>query len=355
MRKIFTIFSFVLVLSFSGFAQIPPAYYDDAEGLAGQALRQALHDIVDDHTALQYGNIYDILDQTDEKPDGKVWDMYSDVPGGTPPYEYTFFEDQCGNYNGEGVCYNKEHSWPKSWFGGKVYPMYSDLFHIVPTDGYVNGKRSNYPFGEVGSVSWESENGSKLGNCSYPGYSSKVFEPIDEYKGDFARSYFYMSTRYYGEDGNWPGSDMVDGAEIKPWALQMLLEWHNNDPVSNKETNRCNAIYNLQENRNPFIDHPEYVAKIWVPGAGVSFAQWDDFFEIYASPNGDILHVSKKINAQNNNYQLQLFSISGQLIQANVLQSQDLDWVLNTASKGCYILILSDQSNAQSFHYKFIR
>ncbi len=352
------IYSFLFISSFIslfGWAQIPDGYYDDAEGLEGTALRQALHNIIDDHNSLQYANIYDILDQTDEKSNGKVWDMYSDVPGGTPPYEYTFFEDECGNYSGEGSCYNKEHSWPKSWFGGKVYPMYSDLFHIVPTDGYVNGMRSNYPFGEVGTILWESLNGSKKGYNTVSGYSGIVFEPIDEYKGDFARGYFYMSTRYYGEDGSWPGSDMVDGAEIKAWALEMLLQWHYNDAVSNKETDRCNAIYNLQDNRNPFIDHPEWVSKIWDPGAGISHAKWNDFFEIHASQNGNILYIHKKTTAQNNSYQLQLFNVSGQLIGSNTLEDDTKEWILNPTSKGCYILILRDVDGKQDFHYKFIK
>jgi len=200
MKKIFLFIGLITVFISVAFAQIPQGYYDDAAGLEGTALRAALHNIIDDHNSIDYSDIYDILDQTDEKPNGKVWDMYSDVPGGTPPYEYTFFEDECGNYSGEGSCYNKEHSWPKSWFGGEIYPMTSDLFHIVPTDGYTNGMRSNYPYGEVGAANWTSENGSKRGYCNYPGYSGIVFEPIDEYKGDFARNYFYMSTRYYGED-----------------------------------------------------------------------------------------------------------------------------------------------------------
>ncbi len=126
--------------------------------------------------------------------------MYSDNPGGTVPYTYNLTDaDQCGNYGGEGDCYNREHSWPKSW-SDEDAPMYSDLFHLYPTDGYVNGRRSNYPFGDVGSASWTSMNGSKVGSCSYPGYSGTVFEPIYEYKGDFARSYFYMTVRYYNED-----------------------------------------------------------------------------------------------------------------------------------------------------------
>lgn len=239
------------------FAQ-PEGYYSTADGKSGEALQQALHEIIDDHTVLSYSYLWSAVQTTDKKPDGTVWDMYSDRPGGTPPYTYTFVSDKCGDYSGEGSCYNREHSFPRSWFAN-ASPMYTDLFHIYPTDGYVNGQRGNYPFGETDAPQWTSQNGSKRGPCSAKGYTGTVFEPIDEYKGDFARTYFYMAVRYYNEDSGWPGSPMVDGAQLKPWAKEMMVEWHNEDPVSEKETGRNDAVYSFQGNRNPFIDHPEFV------------------------------------------------------------------------------------------------
>lgn len=240
----------------------PDGYYDGTEGLIETALQTALHDIIDGHTVLSYSSLWTHVQTTDDKSNGKVWDMYSDVPGGTPPYEFTFVSDQCGNYGGEGDCYNREHSWPKSWFDDDP-PMNTDLFHIYPTDGYVNGRRGNYPYGEVGTTTWISQNSSKVGTCTYPGYSGTVFEPIDDYKGDFARTYFYMSVRYYNEDNGWPGSPMVDGAQLEDWALAMLMDWHQQDPVSQKEIDRNEAVYAVQGNRNPFIDHAWFVDNIW--------------------------------------------------------------------------------------------
>ncbi len=254
----------ILLLSVS-FAAIPNGYYDNAANKTETELKTALHDIIDGHSVESYDDLWVDFESTDITPSDNVWDMYSDIPGGTPFYQYDYSgSDQCGNYSGEGSCFNREHSWPKSWFND-VSPMNTDLFHLYPTDGYVNGRRSNYPFGEVASPTWTSTNGSKVGPCSYSGYSGTVFEPIDEYKGDFARTYFYMSTRYYNEDTGWDTNDMVDGAELKEWAVNMLLEWHNDDPVSQKELDRNEAVYNIQGNRNPFIDHAEYVAKIWDP------------------------------------------------------------------------------------------
>ncbi|MBC8190756.1 MAG: endonuclease [FCB group bacterium] len=259
MKQLFLFFTLSITTLW---AQIPNGYYNNASGLTGTPLQQALHDIIDDHTVVSYSSLWTHYQTTDVKPNGKVWDMYSDIPGGTPPYEFTFVSDQCGNYGAEGDCYNREHSWPKSWFND-VAPMNTDIFHVVPSDGYVNGQRGNYPYGEVSSPTWTSANGCQKGPNTYPGYSGTVFEPIDAYKGDFARIYFYMSTRYLNEDSNWPGSDMADGAQLEPWALDMMMEWHADDPVSQKELDRNDANYEIQDNRNPFVDHPAYVDLIW--------------------------------------------------------------------------------------------
>jgi endonuclease I len=237
---------------------IPEGYYDSAEGLAGELLKAALHDIIDGHTVRTFEYSWDAFYTTDDKPNGKVWDMYSDVPGGTPPYEYTFGVDQGGESGVEGTGYNREHAWPKSWFGGDVFPMYSDLFVLYPTDMFVNGQRGSDPYGEVDVPQWTSLNGSRRGPCSYPGYSGTAFEPIDEYKGDLARTLFYVSTRYFSEDAAWPASAMTDGAALLPWAVDMLLEWAAADPVSRKELERNATVYTMQQNRNPFIDRPEF-------------------------------------------------------------------------------------------------
>lgn len=261
MTKIYLLFFYIISTLFVS-AQIPNGYYYSAANHSGQILQQTLHDIIDNHTVISYDELWTAFYTTDDLLNGKVWDIYSYTSNVNPAYYYTFGQMQCGNYSGEGDCYNREHSFPKSWFND-ASPMLTDLFQVYPTDGYVNGRRSNLPFGETDAPTWTSTNGSKLGPCSFNGYSGTVFEPIDEFKGDLARTYFYMATRYYGEDANWPGSDMVNGAQPNTWALNLLLKWDENDPVSQKEIDRNNAIYTLQGNRNPFIDHPEYVSYIW--------------------------------------------------------------------------------------------
>lgn len=250
--------------------QIPPGYYDDAQSLSGQPLRSVLHDIIDDHNAQSYSSMWGHFESTDNKGSNTVWDIYSDVPGGTPAYSHQFVTDQCGNYGGEGDCFNREHSFPQSWYGSGT-PMKSDFFHVYPTDGYVNGQRSNDPFGEVDNPFWTSTNGSRSGMNVFPGYSGNVFEPIDEYKGDLARSYFYMLTRYMDISGSW-SSPMLNAGDLSTWAEELLVLWHQNDPVSTKELDRNNAIHDIQDNRNPYIDHPEWVEEIWSSSTAINEA-----------------------------------------------------------------------------------
>lgn len=257
MKKILFVTFFICSCVFCR-AQIPEGYYDAAVGKRGSELKSALHAIIAPHKTISYKSLYSCYSKTDAKPNKKVWDIYSDTPGKKPPYEFDFGDDECGNYKNEGDCYNKEHTVPKSWFND-ASPMYSDLMHILPTDGKVNSMRSNYAYGEVNNVTWTSKNGSKLGLNRVAGNSSIVFEPIDEYKGDIARIYFYMSICYSDKNLGHEGSSMFSGSDLKPWALEMLLRWNENDPVSQKEIDRNNAVFSLQENRNPFVDYPQLV------------------------------------------------------------------------------------------------
>lgn len=246
--------------------QPPAGYYDNAAGKTGAELKTALYNIIRNHTVIQYDDLMTAYETTDKRSDGKVWDMYSNCT-------FTFVTNQCGTFDVECDCFNREHSFPASWFNNGA-PMYSDLFHVVPTDGKVNNIRDNEPYGEVEIATYISSNGSKRGINTYSGYSGTVFEPADEYKGDFARSYFYMATRYENVIAGWQnyspqGNAVLDGTAFpvyETWFLNMLGEWHEADPVSPKETARNNAVYTFQNNRNPFIDNPGWVYSIWGVG-----------------------------------------------------------------------------------------
>ena len=273
-------------------------YYKNADGKKGAELKTALCGIIYDRTERSYNDLWTDFKSTDVREDGKVWDMYSNKR------EMTFGNDQAGNYKQEGDVYNREHSFPNSWFGGKngTMPMYSDLNHLYPTDGYVNNKRANFPFGETSNPTYKSANDfSKLGPCSYPGYTGTVFEPNDEYKGDFARTYFYMVTCYEEKIADWytkyPESQpTLDGKAypgLSTWQLAMLMKWAKNDPVSEKEINRNNAVYGIQQNRNPFIDYPGLEDYIWGDKIDVAFSYSD-----YATSIKGVIDVDDKSDDQ---------------------------------------------------------
>lgn len=250
-----------ITVTTTGNAAVNP-YYTSADGRAGADLIKALQTIITNgHQVVSYDGLWTAFRQTDNTANGRVWDMYSNCT-------FTWGSDQCGNYRDECDCYNREHSVPKSWFND-AKPMYSDIVHLIPTDGKVNGMRSNYPFGEVGNATYTSDNGSKLGSSNFSGYSGKVFEPADEYKGDFARIYFYMVTRYRNinftqEEGGRAMFTYSSGtAGLTTYATNLLLKWHREDPVSEKEKDRNDGIEDVQGNRNPFVDYPELAEYIW--------------------------------------------------------------------------------------------
>lgn len=258
-----TILTFVLAAAaLSASAEAPAGYYQSCEGKGGKSLLEQLCKVISDHENVGYSGLWTMYQETDTREDGTIWDMYSTK-------RWTYKKEQCGSYSAVGDCYNREHSMPKSWFND-ASPMYSDGFHIYPTDGKVNGLRGNLPYGECASGSTPSApNGIKalgrIGSCTFSGYSGRVFEPDDEYKGDFARSYFYMAACYNDRIANWD-SDMLAGNSypaFKTWAVDLLLKWHRQDPVSAKEIDRNDAVYGYQHNRNPFIDHPELAEYVW--------------------------------------------------------------------------------------------
>lgn len=255
-------------------------YYQAADGQKGQALKTALYKIIRDHKTISYDGLLDCYPTTDCRADGKLWDMYSN----TTNYS---FSNNSGTYKKEGDMFNREHSVPQSWFN-KQSPMKSDLVHVVPTDGYVNNRRSNYPFGETDSPTYTSNNGfSKLGPCSVSGYTGTVFEPNDEYKGDFARIYFYMATCYENKIASWSSPVMAGNAypAFKTWFINMLLRWSQEDPVSQKEIDRNNAVYKFQKNRNPYVDYPGLEQLVWGTKQDVAFDYDSDGTTIGPDPD----------------------------------------------------------------------
>lgn len=277
-----------------------PTYYANVDGKSGKALWSAISSTANTgFKTLGYDGLWTAYKTTDTYPTdpsnpeynasraGKIWDMYGDC-------NFTYSSDQCGSYSDVCDCYNREHSIPKSWFGGKTTGIGCDIFHLVPTDGKINGVRSNYEFGEVnGGTDW---NGNKYGsaaswatnkktiasaaNESVKG-SGNVFEPLDKYKGDFARGYMGTIVKWQLSNmttGNNFFSGVYDAANffgLTKKAVVLLMKWHREDPVSQKEIDRNNGIQQTQGNRNPFIDYPYLAEYIWGEHAGetVNLAQ----------------------------------------------------------------------------------
>jgi endonuclease I len=266
MKQIYSLF--YLFIFTAGFAQAPAGYYNNATG-SGYTLKTQLYNIIKDHTVQDYAGLYVTYETSDidkfYENDGSVLDMYSENPAGVDPYNYSITATQrCGNYAIEGDCYNREHIIPQSVFSSAA-PMVSDAHFITPTDGKVNGIRSNYPHSVVATPTLTTQNGSKLGESTTAGYTGPVFEPIDDFKGDIARMYFYFATRYENTVASYNYA-MFNNSTNKVFTtafLNQLLAWHIQDPVSPREIARNNAIYARQNNRNPFIDNPQYVNAIW--------------------------------------------------------------------------------------------
>lgn len=243
-------------------ADAPSGYYSTCEGKKGAALLSALCQKIGPHKNVGYDGLWNVYNTSDIYPNGKIWDMYSTK-------QWTPIAQKCGNYKNVGDCYNREHSIPQSWFK-EGSPMKSDAFHVYPTDGKVNNQRGNNPYGECAGGTTLPSSGSikalgRSGASTFPGYSGTVFEPVDEYKGDFARTYFYMAACYNDRIAGW-NSDMLAGNSypvFTAWTIDLLLKWHRQDPVSDKERTRNEAVYGFQNNRNPFIDHPDMAEHIW--------------------------------------------------------------------------------------------
>lgn len=328
-------------------AQAPQGYYDGTEGLTGNALKAKLHTIIDNsnghggtyNTSYTPG-LWNAYYTTDRRPGTNyVWDIYSDVPGGTPPYNYVLGNDQCGSYQGEGDCYNREHLWAQSWTNNDGTEK-TDLHHVYPTDGKVNGVRDNYAFGEVGTASWTSLNGSKKGSCITPGFNGTVFEPIDEYKGDIARALMYVSVRYYSQDSNWDNSDMTTKSVIKPWAITMLLRWHREDPVSEKEINRNNAVYDIQRNRNPFVDYPDFAEMIWDPSWSVDEMEYAVLVNVWPNP------ATTTVNIKGENLSaVYMYNVMGQLVLSlDVTDDEQYSVDVSNLTGGIYLMNVINQN-----------
>ena len=253
--------------------EMPVGYYDAIDGKQDSVLKSTLGQIIRPHTAIPYGSGADktwgVFYYSDQDEEGYCMDMYCD--------KWKKFTSVGAVVSG---C-NIEHSFAKSWWGGSKNDADKDCYHLNPSNTTANSSRSNYPLGvPTKDLKDQSVTGSlKVGRATYEGETFWVFEPKDEYKGDFARAYFYMAT-CYGDELTWLLDNEDVGSkysmrndsylEFRDWEIEVLITWHRQDPVSEKETKRMDAVSDFQHNRNPFIDYPDLAEYIWGNKKGTS-------------------------------------------------------------------------------------
>ena len=266
--------------------QMPSGYYDAINGKQDSILKGTLKTIIRPHTVIDYGSgankTWGVFYYSDRDSNGYCMDMYCD--------DWKLFGAPGSVVSG---C-NIEHSLANSWWGASKSDQYKDCYLLNPSNSTANSARSNYPLGKVTNLV-KTAGSLKIGTQHHDALNVDfyIFEPKDEYKGDFARTYFYVIT-CYGRDlyGNYPDLPptskksgygwRLDNAsvgskyamqndnylEFQPWEQEVLIQWHRQDPVSVKEINRADAVSNFQHNRNPFIDYPYLAEFIWGEKAG---------------------------------------------------------------------------------------
>ena len=343
MRTTFSLFLFLA--SFAAvWAQIPVGYYDSAEEKSMQELKTALHHIIKTgHIELDFNANNarfwwdNYFKQADWHPDGYFWDMYS--------------TDRHATYLG-GTIQNREHCMPRSWWqigtGSNIDygEANGDLHNLYPANEAANSAKSNFPLGITANTTFN--NGVvRVGSSAIAigGYTASVFEPANEYKGDFARTYMYMVTRYENYSNRWRStgtSTMLQNntyPTLTTYAINLLMDWHRNDPVSQKEIDRNNAVQRIQQNRNPFIDHPDlaeyiwgsYKGESWLPGATIA-----EFGVFYPNGVGDRIEISVSRRA-GERIHYEIYSITGlQLLSGELPANNTL--TLTELSNGMYIL-----------------
>ena len=345
---------FISVVSFSvGFSQIPPGYYDSAQGLEGDALKKALYDIIKNHTEKSYGDARYILDETDQDPNNpsNVLTIYS-------------AHSVSGTWD-NGVTWNREHVWSVSRGmtdpNNDDYGPSTDLHNLRACIPDINTDKSNRWFAECSTKYYYNSTwtGSYYAGADWDA-TQFYWKPRDEDKGDVARIMFYMATRYEGESGE-PNLELIDyipasnsSTEPKYALFQDLYQWHIDDPVSDFERNRNNVIYSYQNNRNPYIDHPEWVESAFQSTADLANSKKEAVvYELYPNPSEEEIRIkglNKKLT-----YEYSIYDSKGSLISKNDLTTETLN--ISSLEEGIYCLVILNVSyiNNQYITLRFMK
>lgn len=351
------------LFSVAAVAQIPNGYYDGTQDLEGFELKTKLFQIIGNFNAQSYNDLKDLYKSTHPtngfrdryyEMDNTVLDVYSENPDGTDPYNYNP-NSQMGSGANEGSAFNREHLIPQSYFN-QALPMRADAFHVWPVDSKVNGWRGNDAIGPVDNPQnanpcnngatnhpCKSKNGTLKGKFG----STTVLEPIDEFKGDIARAFLYFATAYENKLPNFYNNSagvkaMFDGSKNKAFSdkfLNVLIEWHLQDPPSQREIDLNDMIqYRFQGNRNPYIDHPELASRIWGIGLNTEDLEFQSRpdVEVYYAANKEV--VIRLLNDEKSMDKISVYDASGKLVQAHLNKMNQKEFRLNIQQKGVYIL-----------------
>ena len=322
--------SFVHIISSLIYSQIPNGYYNGVDTLEGNPLKVALHNIIDEHTEFPYTStstdVWDILKQTDKDPNDSTKVILF----------YTGWSVDAAQEWNSGNGWSREHIWSKSRgdFGSKKGAG-TDAHHLRPADPSVNSAKNNRWF-DTCSVPYV-DNGNYTG-C-FTSSTKWVWQPRDEVKGDVARMVFYMATRYEGTNGE-PDLELIDYLPVDNNTsdpvyakLSTLIQWHYEDSVDEFERKRNDIIYyDFQNNRNPFIDHPEYVGLIWDNNVGITKIESSSNLKIHPNPTNTLIKI--EIENYKGNIVAELFDFNGKLLET----TKNTTFSLEDYPKGVYLL-----------------
>ncbi|HRW62942.1 MAG TPA: endonuclease [Bacteroidales bacterium] len=334
MKRLLT-FVFILFSTFC-LAQIPEGYYSGTEGLQGEELKALLHNIIDNHTTYPYTSsttdVWDILKESDRDPSNSA----------NVVLIYTGWSVNAAQEYNNGTGWSREHVWAKSHGDfGETPPAGTDAHHLRPCDISVNSARGNKDFDNGGTQHSEAT------EC-YTDADS--WEPRPSVKGDVARMMFYMATRYEGDVTGEPDLELVDytGTDGPIFGkLSTLLQWNEEDPVDDFERNRNEVVYSYQNNRNPFIDHPEFVNTIYNPQTTSIISDLiKNKIKIYPNPVVDELTVFAP-----EMYKTEVYSIIGELIISTSEKKVDC----SSLYQGVYFVVVKDNTGQTVISKKIIK
>ena len=342
--KYYGVCMIMLIVHSTAMAQIPPRYYNAASGLTGVALKNTLNDIINNHIEYPYTSsstdVWDIL---------KVADRDSNNTSNVIGIYSGFSMNGAAEYNG-GSGWSREHVWPKSRGNfTDAKGVGTDVHHIRAEDVSTNSARANRNFDDSDT---QYIDGSGSTN-SYIDATNWAWEPRDEMKGDVARMIFYMTVRYEGENGELDlelTDVLLPKGDKSPFhgKASVLMQWHIEDPVSSEERRRNDIVYGYQNNRNPFIDHPEYVCLIYgtycaslvlsldsMPPKKDEIGNMDVQISIYPNPVKDMLEVGTQEEWME---RVEMVNISGNTVIKKKCLSRKVLLDVGGLPKGIYFL-----------------